>query len=225
MAMKWADIRICKYYESVSASASASWAVDMLATLNSCTADEIVAILQKHGYAKNFYQKKEKKEVVNPNKAAIIKDYESGMTCKEIGERYGMNPHAVYNSLWSWSQKGLVAMRKETPAKADKPVHKPKTKKEPAPSANDTSSTPIKNKSVEIIPPKTENVNREDMVNWLSHLIDIAQERIGSIYDTGHGYSGGFEVSAARAENDKGKAAVEFKADGKTYALVLEVRE
>lgn len=64
-------------------------------------------------------------------KASMIKDYESGMTVKEIAERYQLNPKITYNNFNRWSQKGLVELR--TPKK---PEH---IKREPAPAEAETS--------------------------------------------------------------------------------------
>lgn len=59
-------------------------------------------------------------------KETMIKDYQSGMTVKEIAERYQLNPKITYNNFLRWSKKGLLTLR--TP---QKPVHVPK-KEEPA---------------------------------------------------------------------------------------------
>lgn len=66
-------------------------------------------------------------------KETMIKDYQSGMTVKEIADRYQLNPKITYNNFLRWSQKGLVELR--TPRK---PEHK---KREPAPAEAETSSS------------------------------------------------------------------------------------
>lgn len=60
-------------------------------------------------------------------KETMIKDYQSGMTVKEIAERYQLNPKITYNNFLRWSKKGLLTLR--TPSK---PVHVPHKKDEPA---------------------------------------------------------------------------------------------
>lgn len=56
-------------------------------------------------------------------KAAIIRDYEQGLSVKEIAERYQLAPHATYNNIARWAKKGLVELRQakkeKAPAEAD----------------------------------------------------------------------------------------------------------
>ena len=81
-------------------------------------------------YIKN--RKENETMAITPElKASMIKDYESGMTVKEIAERYQLNPKITYNNFQRWSQKGLVELR--TPKK---PEH---IKREPAPAEAETS--------------------------------------------------------------------------------------
>ena len=81
-------------------------------------------------YIKN--RKENETMAITPElKASMIKDYESGMTVKEIAERYQLNPKITYNNFQRWSQKGLVELR--TPKK---PEH---IKREPAPAETETS--------------------------------------------------------------------------------------
>ena len=81
-------------------------------------------------YIKN--RKENETMAITPElKASMIKDYESGMTVKEIAERYQLNPKITYNNFQRWSQKGLVELR--TPKK---PEH---IKREPVPAEAETS--------------------------------------------------------------------------------------
>ena len=81
-------------------------------------------------YIKN--RKEDETMAITPElKASMIKDYESGMTVKEIAERYQANPKITYNNFQRWSQKGLVELR--TPKK---PEH---IKREPVPAEAETS--------------------------------------------------------------------------------------
>ena len=213
--MKMSDEKICEFYLFQAKDGFGRQAIESLAMTNKCQIDEIVGILQENGLAMKYYEKQEEKPMArngNPDKDNIIRDYNSGMTCREIGERYGQNPKVIYNNLKRWG----VWKSKE---------------KEPAPAATDTSSADIKNDTTQSISQNAENVkpvetDGDDMVNWLSWLIDLARAGLDELYDRGDGtYSNGFHITAARAENEKQKAAVSFEADGKVYNLVLGVYE
>lgn len=56
-------------------------------------------------------------------KASIIRDYETGMTPKEIAERYGLHPHTTHSNLVNWAKAGLVTLRESTASLQNKPVH------------------------------------------------------------------------------------------------------
>lgn len=87
-------------------------------------------------------RRKKEMQMESELKAAIIRDYEAGLTVKEIAERYQLNAKITYNNLLRWAKKGLLVLR----TRADKPVH---TQKEKAPesAATETSakgnSTPL----------------------------------------------------------------------------------
>lgn len=215
--MKMSDENICDFYRFQARDGFGREAIGELARANRCSTDEIVSVLQKNGLALKYYEKQEEKDMArNPDKEGIIRDYKSGMTCREIGERYGKNPRTILNDLKNWH----VWQSKE---------------KEPAPAATGTSPADIKNDTTESISQKSENVKsrenpeekRENMVNWLYWLTTAAEKVLGERYLTGDGTYGdsGFEITAARAENEKGKAAVAFTADGKIFNLILEVCE
>lgn len=82
------------------------------------------------------YIRRRKNEMDNELKAAIIRDYQSGMTHGGIAERYQLNPNTVSSNLSNWAKKGLLELRTKT----DKPVHTPQKEKAPAPAATDTSA-------------------------------------------------------------------------------------
>lgn len=214
--MKMSDEKICEFYRFQAKDGYGRQAIDSLTLMNKCQTDEIVIILQENGLAMKYYEKQEDKTMAkpNPNKESIIRDYNNGMSCNQIGERYGQNPKVIYNNLKRWG----VWKGKE---------------KEPASAATDTSPTSRDIKSTESIPQKSENVKSEpkqtcgeDMVDWLSWLIDTSRTGLDAIYGRGDGtYSNGCKITAARAENEKNKAAVSFTANGKVYSLTLEVYE
>ena len=80
-------------------------------------------------YIKN--RKEDETMAITPEiKETMIKDYQSGMTVKEIADRYQLNPKITYNNFLRWSQKGLVELR------ASRPEY---IKREPAPAEAETS--------------------------------------------------------------------------------------
>ena len=100
-------------------------------------------------------------------KASIIRDYETGMTAKEIAERYGLHPHTTHNNIMNWAKKGLLELRSSTAQLQNKPVHKPSNKKkEPETAATVTGSENTNQNNVtEIITPETENV--KSIINFV----------------------------------------------------------
>lgn len=46
-------------------------------------------------------------------KAAIIKDYNEGMTYNEIAERYQMKPKTIWADIHNWAKKGWVTLKNE----------------------------------------------------------------------------------------------------------------
>ena len=213
--MKMSEAKICDFYRFEAKDGYGRQAIESLAMINKCQIDEIVGILQENGLAMKYYEKQKQEEKPmarngNPDKDNIIRDYNNGMTCKELGERYAQNPKVIYNNLKRWGiWRGAESKEKE-----------------PASAATDTSSKSIDFKPTESIPQKSENVKSEDMVEWLSWLIDTSRTGLDAIYGRGDGtYSNGCKITAARAENEKNKAAVSFTANGKVYSLTLEVYE
>lgn len=214
--MKMSEAKICDFYRFEAKDGYGRQAIESLAMINKCQIDEIVGILQENGLAMKYYEKQKQEEKPmarngNPDKDNIIRDYNNGMTCKELGERYAQNPKVIYNNLKRWGiWRGAESKEKE-----------------PASAATDISST--KKSTNKSIPQKPEIVkpvetDGDDMVNWLSWLIDTARAGLDELYSKGDGtYSSGFHITAARAEREKQKAAVSFEADRKVYNLVLEV--
>ena len=94
-------------------------AIEVLAKINKTTEDGIKAILREQGV--KF--KEDEPMMTKELKAQIIKDYNEGMTIKDIAERYQLNAHTLSNNMKNWHDKGLVTLRLP-----EKPVHKPKTK-------------------------------------------------------------------------------------------------
>ena len=157
--MKMSDAKICEFYRFQAKDGFGREAIGELARANQCSTDEIVSILQENGLAMKYYEKQEEKPMArngNPDKDNIIRDYNNGMSCNQIGERYGQNPKVIYNNLKRWGiWRGAESKEKE-----------------PASAATDTSPTSRDIKPTESIPQKSENVKSEDMVEWLSWLID-----------------------------------------------------
>lgn len=102
--MKMPDANICNFYRFQAKDGFGREAIGELARANQCSTDEIVSILQENGLAMKYYEKQEEKTMAkpNPNKESIIRDYNNGMKCNEIGERYGQNPKVIYNNLKRW---------------------------------------------------------------------------------------------------------------------------
>ena len=102
--MKMSEANICDFYRFQAKDGFGREAIGELARANQCSTDEIVSILQENGLAMKYYEKQEEKTMAkpNPNKESIIRDYNNGMKCNEIGERYGQNPKVIYNNLKRW---------------------------------------------------------------------------------------------------------------------------
>lgn len=94
-------------------------AIEVLAKINKTTEDGIKDILREQGV--RF--KEDEQMMTAELKAQIIRDYNEGMTIKDIAERYQLNAHTLSNNMKNWQDKGLVTLRLP-----EKPVHKPKTK-------------------------------------------------------------------------------------------------
>ena len=110
-------------------------------------------------------RKNKEEEILDAElKNAIIKDYQTGMTTREIAERYGLNPQTTLNNITNWAKKGLLELRASTPKPEDKPKHKAK-EKEPETAATVTSSESSE---------KSENINN-DIISEISPKVNSEQ--------------------------------------------------
>ena len=106
-------------------------AIEVLAKINKTTEDGIKAILREQGVT----FKEDEPMMTKELKAQIIKDYNEGMTIKDIAERYQLNAHTLSNNMKNWHNNGLVTLRipekpKHIPAVKEKPKHEPTAKTE-----------------------------------------------------------------------------------------------
>lgn len=154
----------------------------------------------------------QKKMITEELKASIIRDYETGMTAKDIAERYGLHPHTTHNNIVNWAKKGLLELRPSTAQLQNKPVHKPSNKKkEPETAATATGSENTNQNNVtEIIPPEIENVKSINFVEAASILEDYFHDWFG----------GNMSVVESRASNrDNSVQLVLEDKNGQSYAL------
>lgn len=154
----------------------------------------------------------QKKMMTEELKASIIRDYETGMTAKEIAERYGLHPHTIHNNIMNWAAKGLLELRSSTAQLQNKPVHKPSNKKkEPETAATVTGSEDSGESDIAtIITPETENVKPINFVEAASVLEDYFHDWFG----------GNMEIVECRASNrDNSVQLIMEDANGQTYAL------
>lgn len=119
IAMAMTNKKIYDYYIYERNDGFGKEAIEVLAKINKTTEDGIKAILREQG----VIFKEDEKMMTAELKAQIIKDYNEGMTIKDIAERYQLNAHTLSNNMKNWQGKGLVTLRLP-----EKPVHKPKTK-------------------------------------------------------------------------------------------------
>lgn len=119
IAMAMTNKKIYDYYIYERNDGFGKEAIEVLAKINKTTEDGIKDILREQGV--RF--KEDEQMMTAELKAQIIRDYNEGMTIKDIAERYQLNAHTLSNNMKNWQDKGLVTLRL-----SEKPVHKPKTK-------------------------------------------------------------------------------------------------
>lgn len=121
-----------------------------------------------------IYQRRQSMD--NELKNAIIRDYQAGMTAKEIAERYQLNPKVTRNNLARWAGKGLLELRKGT----DKPVHTPKKEKAPESAATETSAH--EKSTAKSIAPHAEKVNPSPLMKSLEVFAAKNAEAFEALY-------------------------------------------
>lgn len=178
-------------------------------------------------------RKNKEEEILDAElKNAIIKDYQTGMTTREIAERYGLNPQTTLNNITNWAKKGLLELRTSTPKPEDKPKHKAK-EKEPATVATVTSSESVTTENlndniITEIPSKvnseaqeegpTEEV-KEAALPEANPVIDFIEFCTREVAVLGKR----FKVLSCAAANVTGVAEIRFK-DENGFEYVLELR-
>lgn len=121
-----------------------------------------------------IYQRRQSMD--NELKNALIRDYQAGMTAKEIAERYQLNPKVTRNNLARWAGKGLLELRKGT----DKPVHTPKKEKAPESVATETSAH--EKSTAKSIAPHAEKVNPSPLMKSLEVFAAKNAEAFEALY-------------------------------------------
>lgn len=165
-----------------------------------------------------LYKRRKKEMMTKELKASIIRDYETGMTPKEIAERYGLHPHTTHSNLVNWAKAGLVTLRESTASLQNKPVHIPQKKSRPE--TTEVESSPCKtskNDIAESISQDEENVKPIiSFVDAASIFADCFNEWLGEE----------IELVECRASNRDNSATLILEdINGQSYALQFKKLE
>lgn len=159
-------------------------------------------------------RRKQEMKMDNELKAAIIRDYQTGMTAKEIAERYQLDARVTYNNLSRWAEKGLLELRKRT----DKPVHTPQKEKAPESAATETSAHE-KLTTTSSIAHSTEKIKPSALMKSLEVFAAKTAEAFEALY-------GECEIIGVSAETSGGAVVrLALEACGTRFGVMIKADE
>lgn len=178
-------------------------AIEVLAAINKTTEDGIKAILREQGV--KF--KEDEPMMTKELKAQIIKDYNEGMTIKDIAERYQLNAHTLSNNMKNWHDKGLVTLRipekpKHEPAVKIEQVAERSTKEEPDKAVSDNSN-------------RVEIGSAIDRLKLLQGMIEVILQENSTDY----------EITGIYALNSSGCCEIKININSEPYILQMKRAE
>ena len=140
-------------------------------------------------------------------KAQIIKDYNEGMTIKDIAERYQLNAHTLSNNMKNWHDKGLVTLRipekpKHEPAVKTEQVAERLAKEEPDKAVSDNS------KRIEV-------GSAIDRLKLLQGMMEVILQENGVDY----------EITGIYALNSSGCCEIKLNINSEPYILQMKRAE
>lgn len=188
-------------------------AIEVLAKINKTTEDGIKAILREQGV--KF--KEDEPMMTKELKAQIIKDYNEGMTIKDIAERYQLNAHTLSNNMKNWHDKGLVTLRipekpKHEPAVKEKPKH------EPTPKTEQVAEQLAKEEPDKAV---SDNSNRVEIGSAIDRL-KLLQGMIEVILQEN---STDYEITGVYALNSSGCCEIKLNINSEPYILQMKRAE
>ena len=178
-------------------------AIEVLAKINKTTEDGIKAILRKQGV--KF--KEDEPMMTKELKAQIIKDYNEGMTIKDIAERYQLNAHTLSNNTLRIPEKP-----KHEPAVKEKPKH------EPTPKTEQVAEQLAKEEPDKAV---SDNSNRVEIGSAIDRL-KLLQGMIEVILQEN---STDYEITGVYALNSSGCCEIKIKMNGEPYILQMKRAE
>lgn len=183
-------------------------AIEVLAAINKTTEEGIKAILREQGVT----FKEDEPMMTKELKAQIIKDYNEGMTIKDIAERYQLNAHTLSNNMKNWHDRGLVTLRipekpKHEPAVKEKPKHEPtpkteQVKEEPDKAVSDNSN-------------RVEIGSAIDRLKLLQGMMEVILQENGVDY----------EITGVYALNSSGCCEIKININSEPYILQMKRAE
>ncbi len=197
------DKQIYDYYIYERSDGYGKEAIEVLAKINKTTEDGIKGILREQGVKFKEDEPMMSKEL----KAQIIKDYNEGMTIKDIAERYQLNAHTLSNNMKNWNDKGLVTLRipekpKHEPAVKTEQVVERLTKKEPDKAESDNS------KRIEV-------GSAIDRLKLLQGMIEVILQENSTDY----------EITGVYALNSSGCCEIKININSEPYILQMKRAE
>ena len=208
MAMVMTNKKIYDYYIYERNDGFGKEAIEVLAKINKTTEDGIKAILREQGVT----FKEDEPMMTKELKAQIIKDYNEGMTIKDIAERYQLNAHTLSNNMKNWHDKGLVTLRlpekpKHIPAVKEKPKH------EPTPKTEQVKEEP--DKAVSDNSKRIEVGSAIDRLKLLQGMMEVILQENGVDY----------EITGIYALNSTGCCEIKININSEPYILQMKRAE
>ena len=184
-------------------------AIEVLAKINKTTEDGIKAILREQGVT---FKEDDEPMMTKELKAQIIKDYNEGMTIKDIAERYQLNAHTLSNNMKNWHDKGLVTLRlpekpKHEPAVKEKPKHEPTAKTEQVKEEPDKAVSDNSN--------RVEIGSAIDRLKLLQGMMEVILQENGIDY----------EITGVYALNSSGCCEIKININSEPYILQMKRAE
>ena len=184
-------------------------AIEVLAKINKTTEDGIKAILREQGVT---FKEDDEPMMTKELKAQIIKDYNEGMTIKDIAERYQLNAHTLSNNMKNWHDKGLVTLRipekpKHIPAVKEKPKHEPTPKTEQVKEEPDKAESDNSN--------RVEIGSAIDRLKLLQGMMEVILQENGVDY----------EITGIYALNSSGCCEIKININSEPYILQMKRAE
>ena len=184
-------------------------AIEVLAKINKTTEDGIKAILREQGVT---FKEDDEPMMTKELKAQIIKDYNEGMTIKDIAERYQLNAHTLSNNMKNWHDRGLVTLRIP-----EKPKHEPtvkeKPKHEPTPKTEQVKEEP--DKAVSDNSNRVEIGSAIDRLKLLQGMIEVILQENSTDY----------EITGVYALNSSGCCEIKININSEPYILQMKRAE